>query len=176
VKNLAGALRKGLDGLYLAGGILGAICLVAILLLVTLQMIARWTGEVAPGIPEYAGYFMAGSAFLAFAYALNSGSHIRVNLLLTGLGRHRKWGEIWCFIIGSALAIYFARYAIKMVYWSQKLNDTSEGMDATPLWIPQITMAVGAVLLAIAMVDHLVQLILTGKHGIGAETVESHAE
>jgi TRAP-type C4-dicarboxylate transport system permease small subunit len=35
-------------------------------------------------------------------------------------------------------------------------NDISTGNDATPLWIPQIAMAVGTVLLAIAFVDELV--------------------
>lgn len=170
------AIRKLLDGLYLAGGILGALSLVAILILVVLQMVARWSGEVAPGIPEYAGYFMASSAFLAFAYALNKGAHIRVGLLLQALGDKKKWLEIWCFAIGSGLSIYFSYYAIKAVYWSHKLNDISQGQDATPLWIPQLSMAVGAILLAIAMVDHLVQLIFTGQHGIDAEALESHAE
>jgi TRAP-type C4-dicarboxylate transport system permease small subunit len=99
------AIRKLLDGLYLTGGILGALSLVVILVLVVLQMVARWSGEVAPGIPEYAGYFMASSAFLAFAYALNKGAHIRVGLLLQALGDKRKWLEIWCFAIGSGLSI-----------------------------------------------------------------------
>lgn len=170
------AIRKLLDGLYLTGGILGALSLVVILVLVVLQMVARWSGEVAPGIPEYAGYFMASSAFLAFAYALNKGAHIRVGLLLQALGDKRKWLEMWCFAIGSGLSIYFAYYAIKAVYWSQKLNDISQGQDATPLWIPQLSMAVGAVLLAISMVDHLVQLIFTGEHGIDADALDSHAE
>ncbi len=170
------ALRKLLDGLYLFGGIMGALSLVIILLLVVLQMVARWVGEVAPGIPEYAGYFMASSAFLAFAYALNKGSHIRVNLLLQAMGSRKKWVEIWCFAIGSGLSVYFSYFAIKAVFWSHKLNDISQGQDATPIWIPQLSMAVGAVLLAIAMVDHLLQLIFTGEHGIEADTLDSHAE
>ena len=44
-------LRAGLDFLYLATGVLASLCLVAILLLIVLQMIARWTGEVFPGAP-----------------------------------------------------------------------------------------------------------------------------
>ncbi|MEM7177547.1 MAG: TRAP transporter small permease, partial [Pseudomonadota bacterium] len=37
-------IRKTLDALYLAGGILGALFLIAILALIVLQMAARWTG------------------------------------------------------------------------------------------------------------------------------------
>jgi hypothetical protein len=43
-----------------------------------------------------------------------------------------------------------------MVRVSHMLGDVSESADATPLWIPQIGMAVGAVLLAIALADRLV--------------------
>ena len=67
------ALRKGLDGLYLLSGILAACFLIAILTLIVVQMVARWTGEIFPGAPEYAGYSMAGASFLAFASALNHG-------------------------------------------------------------------------------------------------------
>ena len=39
-------------------------------------------------------------------------------------------------------------------------NDISTGNDATPLWLPQIAMALGTVVLAIAFVDELVLEIL----------------
>lgn len=48
-------------------------------------MLARWTGEVFPGVPDYAGYAMAAASFLAFANALNRGSHIRVSILLNAV-------------------------------------------------------------------------------------------
>ncbi len=72
------ALRKLLDFLYLAAGVLAALCLISILSLIVLQMIARWTGEVFPGAPNYAGYAMAAASFFAFANALNRGAHIQI--------------------------------------------------------------------------------------------------
>jgi hypothetical protein len=42
---------------------------------------------------------------------------------------------------------------------SREFNDISQGNDATPLWIPQIAMAAGAVVLLIAMVDDLVRVL-----------------
>ncbi|NNL18120.1 MAG: TRAP transporter small permease subunit, partial [Boseongicola sp.] len=77
--------RRGLDSLYLASGILAALCLIAILLLIVAQMVARWTGEIFPGAANYAGYAMAAASFFAFANALNRGSHIRVSLVLNAL-------------------------------------------------------------------------------------------
>lgn len=174
---LARALRRALDGLYFAGGVIAACFLIAILAIIVLQMAARWTGQVFPGSTDYAGYCMAAASFFAFAHALKRGAHIRVSLLLNALGRWRRYAEIWCFAIASALAGYFAWYAVRAVYWSYKLNDISQGQDATPLWIPQLAMAAGTVLLAIAFVDHLLRLLLSGDHGIRAETVEpAHGE
>ncbi len=171
------ALRRFLDTLYLVGGVISAFFLVAILVLIVLQMLARWTGHVFPGATDYVGYCMATASFFAFAYALNHGAHIRVSLFLNALGGKRRWGELWCFGIGAVISTYFARYAIKGNYWSWKLNEISQGLDATPVWIPQLAMSAGTILLAIAFWDHLLQLIFTGEHGIRANLVDqSHAE
>ena len=107
-------LRKLLDWLYTACGILAAIFLIAILLLIVLQMSARWTGEIFPGAPEYAGYSMAAASFFAFASALNRGSHIRVSIVLNILGRRaRRIVDAWCFAIGAALAEAFERAGLR---------------------------------------------------------------
>ena len=166
------ALRKFLDGLYTAGGILAACCLIAILALIVLQMVARWTGEVFSGAPNYAGYCMAAASFFAFAYALNHGAHIRVSLALNAMGSKRWWGELWCFGIGAALSSYFAYYAVKANYWSHLLNDISQGQDATPIWIPQLAMSAGAILLAICFWDNLARLIFTGEHAIRSAAID----
>lgn len=171
----AGSLvRRALDRLYFGSGVIAALFLIAILSLVVLQMLARWTGNVFPGAADYAGYCMAAASFFAFAHALNRGAHIRVSLILQFAGRFRRWIEIWCFAIGTALGWYMAYYAWKGAYWSWKLHDISQGQDATPLWIPQIAMVAGAILFAVALTDHLVNLIFTGEHRIDAEVVEDH--
>ena len=173
----ARAVRRCLGFLYLAGGVIAAGFLIAILVIIVLQMLARWTGQVFPGATDYAGYCMAGASFFAFAYALNHGSHIRVTLVLSALGRHRYWGELWCFAIGAAITTWLARYAVKGTTWSWKLDEISQGLDATPIWIPQLAMSAGTVLLAIAFWDHLIQLLFRGQHGITADVVDqSHGE
>ncbi len=169
-------LRRCLDAIYLSSGFVAAFFLILILLLIVLQMVARWVGMIVPGATEYAGYCMAAASFFAFAYALNNGSHIRVNLLLGIMGRYRRLGEIWCFAIAAALAIYWARYAIKTVLWSRILNDVSQGQDATPLWIPQMSMAIGSVIFAVALVDNLVSVVFAGTHSAHAEEVEDRSE
>ena len=172
-----GALRKLLDFLYLAAGVLAAICLIAILALIVVQMLARWTGEVFPGAPNYAGYAMAAASFLAFANALNRGAHIRVSMLLNAVAPGpKRLLEIWCFALAAAIAWYFTYYAYWFVYWSWKFNEVSQGQDAIALWIPQSVMVLGGGLLALSLTDNLVHVLFKGTHRLTRDTVESHGE
>lgn len=157
---------KFFDRLYLVGGYLAAICMLCIFALTMAQIAGRLIGYSLRGATDYAGYFMAASAFLAFAHTLNRGVHVRIELFLSMLGRYRIWAERICFLCSVAIAVWFSYYCWKMVYWSYVLGDVSQGLDATPLWIPQTTMAIGASLLTLAIADHGLRLVLTGDHGI----------
>ncbi|GAA6176263.1 TRAP transporter small permease [Sulfitobacter pacificus] len=170
-------LRRVLDFLYNAAGVIAALCLIAILSLIVAQMIARWTGEIFRGAPDYAGYAMAAASFFAFASALNRGAHIRVSILLNAVSPRLKYIlEIWCFSVGAAIAWYFTYYAYWFVYWSWKFKEVSQGQDASLLWIPQSVMVIGGGLLAIALTDNLIHVLLKGNHRIVRDTVESHGE
>ena len=116
---------------------------------------------------------MAAASFLAFAHALNRGSHIRVSIVLNALPpKAKRLLDIWCFGVGAAIAWYFVYYGQKFVYWSWKFKDISQGQDKTLLWMPQTLMLIGAVMLAIALTDHLVNLIIYGHHRIEREVTE----
>lgn len=132
-------------------------------------MICRWVGVSFPGSTAYAGYFMAASSFLAFSYALNADSHIRVSIFLNALGERRFWAEVWCFTIGTLASGYLAFYSVRLVQGSIHWNDISQGRDATPLWIPQIPVAIGAILLAICFSDNLITLLKTRNHNMSGE-------
>jgi TRAP-type C4-dicarboxylate transport system permease small subunit len=69
-----------------------------------------------------------------------------------------------------AASSYLAWYAVKLVYWSRKLNDVSQGQDATPLWIVQTPVAFGAVLLAVCFADNLITLLATRRDNIGSDS------
>ena len=129
---------------------------------------ARIAGVNISGLTDYAGYFMAASAFLAFAHTFNRGAHIRIELFLSMMGRFRRQAEWFSFIVSAAIAGWLCYYTWSMVYWSRKLNDISTGLDATPIWFPQMSMAFGVTLLAICVIDHSLRLLLTGNHQLPA--------
>ena len=166
-------VRTTLDWLYRISGVAAALCLVAILLLIVAQMVARWTGEIFPGAPQYAGYMMAAASFLAFASALNGGAHIRVSIVLNAVpDKARRVLEIWCFGIATAVAAYFVYYAYWFVYWSWKFNEVSQAQDASPLWIPQSVMVIGGGILLIAFADNLVSVLRKGSHRLRSNVVD----
>lgn len=165
-------MRQYLDALYKTSGVAAAFCLIAILCVIVMQMAARWMLLPFPGSSEYAGYLMAASSFLAFPYTLNSNSHIRVTLFIKALGTKRYWGELWCFGIGALTTSFMAYYACKLIYWSVRFGDISQGQDAMPLWLVQLPVAFGAILLAICFWDNFVSLIVTRKDNIIGEKLE----
>lgn len=167
---MSGAARRLLDLLYDAAGVLAAAALVALLVVVLAQIVTRLVGVSFPGGAEYAGYAMATASFLALAHTLRRGAHIRVELLAQRLSaRARRGLEIAAALVGAGLAWYFAWFAIRGVRVSRMIGDVSQGQDATPLWIPQLAMAFGVVLLAVALTDHLVGLLRGGPGAVGDE-------
>ncbi len=150
-------MRKLLDTLYEGAAWLAALFMIGLLLMVLLSIVSRQLHFHVPGTDAYAGYLMAASGFLALAHTLKKGEHIRVTLLLGHLrGAARRGMEIWALAAASALAGLFAFYSARLAWQSHKFHDISTGNDATPLWIPQIGMALGTLILAIALVDELV--------------------
>ena len=153
-----------LDHVYLYAGYLAAFFMVCIFAITMLQIVGRLVGYNPRGLTDYAGYFMGASAFLAFAHTLNRGSHIRIELFLSMMGPVRPIVERLAFIFSTFIGAGFSWYSWSMVYWSYKLGDVSQGLDATPMWIPQLSMAIGISLLALSVADHSLRLILTGDH------------
>ncbi len=150
-------MRKSLDTLYDAAAWAAAFFMVGVLAMVLASVIGRLAGFNLRGSDAYAGYCMAAASFLALAHTLRRGEHIRVTLFLERFGpRVHRALELWCHAAGAFFCGALAFYSVRLAWQSYAFNDISQGNDATPLWIPQIAMAAGAVVLAVAMVDDLV--------------------
>ena len=153
-------MRKLLDRLYDAAGYLAAFFMVGILLMVLASVVGRMAGFNLRGSDAYAGYAMAAASFLALAHTFRRGEHIRVNLFLERFeGRLRRPLELWSHASGTFFCAALAFFSVRLVWQSRAFNDISQGNDATPLWIPQVAMAVGAAVLLVAMVDSFVAVI-----------------
>jgi TRAP-type C4-dicarboxylate transport system permease small subunit len=150
-------MRRTLDFLYDGAAWLAALMMVGLLGMVLLSIASRQFHFHVPGTDAYAGYLMAGAGFLALAHTLKRGEHIRVTLVINALrGRWRRTLELWALGAANLLALLFAFYACRLAWQSYQFNDISTSNDATPLWIPQLAMAAGTVILAVAFLDEFI--------------------
>lgn len=165
-------MRRALDNLYRISGGLAAAFIVAIVAIVFVQVCLNLADKIAAAItgtglgltiPSYAdftGFFLAASIFLALAYALREGGHIRVTLLLNRLpARAQRGFEIAVVAAALTMSAYASWFVFQLVYESFEYGDRSSGMVSVPLWLPQLPVAFGLTILTIALLDELVGLL-----------------
>jgi TRAP-type C4-dicarboxylate transport system permease small subunit len=149
-------VRRAFDAMYRAAGALAAVFLVITLAMSVAGIAGRLLNFQVRGADAYAGYAMAASSFLALAYTLRRGEHIRVTMVLAKVpARISRKIDLLAHLVGTALSIGVAAFSVDLVWTSYSLNDVATGIDATPMWIPQLSMAIGTAVFAAAMLDSL---------------------
>ena len=169
-------MRRALDTLYKAALWASALCLVAIAVMVGAQLAGRLldgtlallhlprTDFVILSLAEISGYLLASASFLALAGTLKAGAHIRVTMLLGSLSeRARRALETWAFAFATGVAAYMTWNIASFAFISYQFGDVSPGVLPVLLWIPQSAMALGALILTIALADELVTVIRYGR-------------
>jgi TRAP-type C4-dicarboxylate transport system permease small subunit len=169
-------MRHFLDTLYRASLWLAALCLVTIASLVGLQLGARIldgmlallhlprTEFVILSLNEICGYLLSAASFLALAATLRAGAHIRVTMLLGALGEGtRRAVEIWAFAFAAAASGYMTWQLANFAWVSFRFNEVSTGVIRVPLAYPQASMALGTVILTVALVDELITVVRHGR-------------
>lgn len=160
-------MRVFLDRLFDVTGYLAGLFMIGTLLAVLSSIFGRFIPALElHGADAYAGYCMAASAFLALASTLGRGEHIRVTLIINRLSTsaHRLL-DVFCHLVALAVSGALAWYSMRLVWQSFAFNDISTGLDATPLWIPQLGMAVGTTVFALAFAVELTDLLCGRKTG-----------
>jgi TRAP-type C4-dicarboxylate transport system permease small subunit len=96
--------------------------------------------------------FSSAHPFLALAGTLRNGDHIRVSILLQGVGPAvARLLNIWALAVAFALAAFFTWHALALVLDSYRYNEVSFGIIPIPLMFPQAVMTLGLFVLAIAL-------------------------
>lgn len=148
-----------LHRLYRASGMLSAASLVLICALILSQIVARNLGGTVRDADEFAAWAMAAAGFLGLPYALHCGSHIRVGVVMRFVPE--RWHhamELLANGIALVLAAYLAGYVTIFVAESWRFNEVSQGLIPVPMWLPQLPMVLGSVLLAVAFLERLVRV------------------
>jgi TRAP-type C4-dicarboxylate transport system permease small subunit len=136
----------------LLGIALAAISLLGSLVLVVYSVVMRYfLNQPAAWVDELVGYLLVACVMLAAADALLEGEHLAVDLVTERLGTRGKRLTLLAGLAAVALsALLLAIEGYDMVAFSRMVGLMSNGYMATPMWIPQLLIPIGAALMLLA--------------------------
>ena len=139
---------------------------------ITYQAIVRKLGLfgiMAPGMDQISGYALGFAATWAFSYALRTGSHVRIDLLLPFMPRSVRFvADLAALAAMGFFAAIVAWRLWVMVLQSYELGATTNTYPLTPLWIPQMVVSIGFSMLGFTalqmIITNLAEAILPRLH------------
>lgn len=143
------------------GGAASALVLVVVLALTAISVFNRYLlGRPIMAVDESTGFLVVTIVMLGAAEALRRDDHIRIDLVYERFGpRGRWWLDLWScatVVLFGALLLVTAWHTVQ---FSRMFGAYSTGYLAIPMWIPQSTMIVGAILLCIAALARAFSLV-----------------
>ena len=155
------AVTRTLDRVYLSMGYLCGTMFLLLALFITYQVIARKFNVVmAPGMDLMSGFTMAMASTWAFSYALRTGSHVRIDVLLPFMSPRVRW---WADQAALASIVFFVSITAwktwVMVLKSYEIGAVTNTYPLVPLWVPQTFVAIGFSMLAFTAIHMIIDKI-----------------
>jgi TRAP-type C4-dicarboxylate transport system permease small subunit len=156
---MTGLLQRAVAFSCAAGLWLAGLSLLAMILLVSADVVARWLLNFSFLIAdEYSGYLLIAVTFLGAAFSLRSGAFTRMDALYNRTRGKVRW------VLDVLLNLVSLAYLAILDYWlwvfiasSYRSGVTSISIAQTPLYIPRLFMGLGVMLLTLVA---LLQLLL----------------
>lgn len=174
--NPPSALRTGLDAVFMAAAVLGAVCVALICALMVFQSLGRVFGVNTGATNDIVAWLCAAAAFFTMAHAFKHGDFVRVTLVLeTVSAKTRRVMELGSLAIALVAVAYLAWWACLFTYQSFEFKELAQGLLPIPIWIPQMSFALGSVLLLVAVFDEFVIVARGGVPTFVRLAAERHA-
>ncbi|WP_019120304.1 TRAP transporter small permease [Brevibacillus massiliensis] len=162
------SVYAGLDRLITLGGLMAGIFIFCATGMIFYEVISRFLFN-APTIwsTELSIYAIIGSCFFGAAYTLRRNGHIKVDLLLHNVFAPIRKGMLMvsC-VIGFLFSTVFTVYGWEHVSSSKELGFTSASLLRIPMYIPEMLLPLGGILLCFSF---LLQFVDT-MNGKGEES------
>jgi TRAP-type C4-dicarboxylate transport system permease small subunit len=168
-------MRRTLDALYTAAALMGAGFIVAIGALMTAQVVGRELGMQVKGADDLTAWSVVAAGFLPLAHTYRHAGHIRVSILIEmSKGRLRRIMELAVMCTALFFVGFLTWSGFDMIRDSIRFDDMSQGMITIPIWIPQISIPIGSLILCIAILDDIVAMFRGGmpSYVTHAETID----
>jgi len=157
-------MRRFLDRLYAGSGALAALCVFLICALMLAQAFARGMGGQIRGTDDIVSWLCAAAAFFALGHTFRHGELVRVGLWIEKLGpRARRIAELWALGVTTLFAAYMLWAITRFVYASWQFNEVAQGQLVIPIWIPQLSLVLGAAIFLVAVLDEFFAVVRKEK-------------
>lgn len=145
-------ILAGADRLARAAFALSAVLVMCLAVFVFYEVVARYVvGRPTIWVNEVSGYLLVATTFLAGGWVLRQGGHVRMEMLEEMTGpRGRAALALFGNLIAGAVGVAMTWTGAWMAYDSWDFGWESPTMLATPLWLPQAAIPVGAAVLTLS--------------------------
>ena len=114
---------------------------------------------------EYSAYFMVASIFFGLAYTLKEGKHIKITIITSRI-KNKKVSlflDIFVYLTAFAISTYACYFSFLMVNETRSLDMRADSIAETPLWIPEISVFIGFLLLSLQIIALILRRIKNYK-------------
>ncbi len=154
------ARKLSLGGAFIASGLL-----IILVLLILLEIVLRYFFNTSTmRADEYSGYLYLALVCFGFGYTFLRDGHIRITFLTAKISsKSSSLVDIFAGVVTLALLGFIFYRTILLVWDSYQTGVVSEGVSATPLFIPQLALPIGLLLFMVSVVAFIVQRIFHDK-------------
>ncbi len=154
------ARKLSLGGAFIASGLL-----IILVLLILLEIVLRYFFNTSTmRADEYSGYLYLALVCFGFGYTFLRDGHIRITFLTAKISsKSSSLVDIFAGVVTLALLGFIFYRTILLVWDSYQTGVVSEGVSATPLFIPQLALPIGVLLFMVSVVAFIVQRMFHDK-------------
>jgi len=150
---------KFIEKLENFGAFLAALALALMFALGLAEILSREVLGTSISISlEYTGYLVAFSFLMGSGWTFSQGKHVRLTLFAPK-GKAGKNLEIGVLLVALGLASLLAYGLVSWSFGSFLRGSVSFFPSATPLWIPQMILSLGPLILAFSVLGQLLQTL-----------------
>ncbi len=156
-------LLRGIDTCSKVGAYLSSLAMLSIVGLILVEIVLRTLFHTSTLVSdEYSGYMMVATIMMGVSYTFAQGSHIRITIISERLhGRAAQGIDLIVTLAALVLCSYALYHSLWMVQDTFSYRILADSISETPLYIPQVMIPVGFLLLELQLVAHFLRRLLS---------------
>ena len=149
------------------GAFIASILLLTLVVLILAEIVLRYFFNTSTmRADEYSGYLYLALVCFGFGYTFMRDGHIRITFLTAKVSsKTSTWIDIFAGIVTLGVLIFAFYRTLLLSLDSFHTEVVSEGVSATPLYIPQMVLPIGFLLFIVALIAYIVGR-LGGHHDL----------